>query len=126
MKQLIQTHQAPDAIGCYSQAIKTERTVFFSGQIPLDPISMIIVSGGIKPQVIRVFENIKAVCEASGGNLNDIVKLTVYLTDIQHATVVNEVMVEYFTQPYPARTTIAVVALPKEALVEIEAVMLTV
>jgi reactive intermediate/imine deaminase len=123
MREWIQTKRAPDAIGCYSQAIKTEYTLFFSGQIPLDPITMMIVPGGIKPQVIRVFENIKAICEASGGSLNDIVKLTVYLTDIHHATIVNEVMADYFIQPYPARTTIAVVALPKEALVEIEAIM---
>lgn len=123
MKQSLYTKHAPNAIGCYSQAIKTKELLFFSGQIPLDPETMLIVQGGIKPQIIRVFENIKAVSEASGGSLNDIVKLTVYLTDIQHAAMVNEVMADYFVQPYPARTTIAVVALPKEALVEIEAIM---
>jgi reactive intermediate/imine deaminase len=123
MKQPIYTSLAPNAIGCYSQAIKTKELLFFSGQIPLDPETMLIVPGGIKPQIIRVFENIKAVSEASGRSLNDIVKLTVYLTDIQHAAMVNEVMADYFVQPYPARTTIAVVALPKEALVEIEAIM---
>jgi reactive intermediate/imine deaminase len=123
MRQSIQTQYSPGAIGCYSQAIRTENTVFFSGQIPLDPATMLIVPGGIKAQVIQVFENIKAVCEASGGSLNNIVKLTVYLIDIQHALIVNEIMTEYFIQPFPARTTVAVVALPKEALVEIEAIM---
>jgi reactive intermediate/imine deaminase len=123
MRDIIHTASAPAAIGCYSQAVQTEKTVYFSGQIPLDPITMTIVPGGIKPQVVRVFESIKAVAEAAGGSLNAIVKLTVYLTDISHAVVVNEVMADYFVEPYPARTSIAVVALPKAALVEIEAIM---
>ena len=123
MKEIIQTSQAPAPIGCYSPAIKIGKTIYFSGQIPLDPKTMTIVSTDIKDQVIQVFENIKAMCFASGGSLSSIVKLTVYLTDISYGMVVNDVMKDLFVEPYPARTTIAVVALPKKALVEIEAIM---
>lgn len=120
MREVVHSALAPGAIGCYSQAIMTEHVIFLSGQIPLDPVSMTIVDGGIKEQVIRVFENLKAVVEASGADLNAIAKLTVYLLDINHSAIVNDVMQLYFKEPYPARTSIAVVALPKGALVEIE------
>ncbi len=123
MKQLIQTTDAPQAIGCYSQAIKTGQTIYLSGQIPLDPVTMTLVEGGIKPQITRVFENLQAVAAACGANLDAIVKLTVYLTDIGHLPLVNEVMANYFSEPYPARTSFAVAALPKNALVEIDAIL---
>lgn len=120
MKEIIKTTAAPSVIGHYSQAVVTTHMIYLSGQIPLDPVSMEIVSGGIKEQVIRVFDNMKAVAEAAATTLDAMVKLTVYLTDIHHAAIVNEIMREYFKEPYPARTTIAVVALPKGALVEID------
>ena len=123
MKEIIQTPNAPAPIGCYSPAIRIGKTIFFSGQIPLDPKTMTIASDDIRSQVIQVFENIKAICLAAGGDLNDIVKLTVYLIDIANGIIINEVMKDFFTEPYPARTMIAVVALPKNALVEIEAIM---
>lgn len=123
MKQLIQTTAAPQAIGCYSQAIKAGQTIYLSGQIPLDPVTMTLVEGGIKPQISRVFENLQAVAEASGAHLDAVSKLTVYLTDIAHLQFVNEIMADYFTKPYPARTSFAVVALPKNALVEIDAIL---
>jgi len=123
MKTVIQTDQAPAAIGCYSQAIKANNTVYLSGQIPLDPKTMTLVSSDIESQVVQVFENLQSVCKAANGNLNQIVRLTVYLRDINHSTVVNDVMKRLFKQPYPARTTFAVVALPKEALVEIDGIL---
>ena len=123
MKTVIQSASAPATIGCYSPALKVGDLVFLSGQLPLDPNTMAIVAGGIKAQVIQVFANIKALCVAAGAELDAIVKLTVYLTDIAHAAVVNEVMVDYFQAPYPTRTSIAVVALPRAALVEIEAIL---
>lgn len=124
MKQSIQTNNAPAAIGSYSQAIKAEKAIYLSGQIPLDPETMTMVSGDIREQIIRVFDNIKAVTIASGGGLDSIVKLTVYLTDISHLALVNEIMGTYFAEPYPARTSFAVAALPKNALVEIDAIMI--
>lgn len=123
MKQKIQTQAAPEAIGCYSQAVKAGNTIYFSGQIPLNPVTMTIVDGGIKAQITQVFENLKAVALASGADLNAVVKLTVYLTDIAHLQYVNEIMVNYFSDPYPARTSFVVVALPKAAMVEMDAVM---
>jgi reactive intermediate/imine deaminase len=124
VKQAIHTQQATEAIGPYSQAIRVGQMLFFSGQIPLDPKTMNLVEGGIKAQVVRVFENLIAVAAAANVKLDAIAKLTVYLTDMTHLPVVNEVMAGYFTPPYPARTSIAVVALPKGALVEIDAFMM--
>lgn len=121
-KSIIQTPGAPAAIGTYSQAVKVGNTVYLSGQIGLDPISMTMVDG-IEAQVHRVFTNLKAVTEASGGNLNAIVKLNVFLTDLSHFALVNTIMAEYFTAPYPARAAVGVASLPRNALVEADGVM---
>lgn len=121
-KSIIQTLGAPAAIGTYSQAVKVGNTVYLSGQIGLDPISMTMVDG-IEAQVHRVFTNLKAVTEASGGSLNDIVKLNVFLTDLSHFALVNTIMAEYFTAPYPARAAVGVASLPRNALVEADGVM---
>ena len=123
MRQVIQTNKAPAAIGSYSQAVEAGKTVYLSGQIPLDPLSMQLVEGDIREQVNQVFRNIKAVVEAASGTLDQVVKLTVYLIDLSHVVAVNEAIADYFTQPYPARTTIQVSALPKNSTVEIEAVL---
>ncbi len=123
MREQIQTKHAPAAIGAYSQGIKVNQTMYLAGQIPLDPDSMQLVEGDIKQQVIRVFENIKAVIQQGGGSLDQIVKLTVYLIDLSAIGVVNEVIAEYFAKPYPARTAIQVSALPKGASIEIEAIV---
>jgi reactive intermediate/imine deaminase len=122
-KQVIHTDKAPQAIGPYSQAISVGGTVYLSGQIPLDPQSMTLVSDDIAEQTTQVFTNLKAVCEAAGGNLDAIVKLTIYLIDLAHFPIVNDVMTRFFTEPFPARATIQVSALPKAAQVEIDAVM---
>ena len=122
-KEIIQTEKAPKAIGTYSQAVKIDNTVYLSGQIPLDPNTMTVVDGGIEQQIKRVFENLSAVTKAAGGSLADIVKLNIYLTDLSHFPLVNEVMSEYFNQPYPARAAIGVVSLPKEVSIEMDAVM---
>jgi len=122
-KIIIQTDSAPQAIGTYSQAIKVNDTVYLSGQIPLDPATMEIVEGDISAHIHRVFENLKAVAHASGGELRDIVKLNVFLTDLSHFPIVNEVMGQYFTQPYPARAAVGVAALPKGVGVEMDAIM---
>ena len=122
-KEIIATSKAPQAIGTYSQAVKTGNTVYLSGQIPLIPESMEMVEGDIREQIHRVFNNLSAVAEAAGGSLADIVKLNVFLTDLANFPVVNEVMAEYFTEPYPARAAIGVAALPKDAGVEMDAVM---
>ncbi len=122
-KHVIYTKQAPQAIGTYSQAIKVDSTVYLSGQIPLDPETMEIVPGDIRDHIRRVFDNLKAVCEAAGGDLNDIVKLNVYLTDLTNFPIVNEIMGEYFEQPYPARAAVGVAALPKGVGIEMDAVM---
>ena len=122
-KEMIQTNDAPQPIGCYSQAIRVGNTVYLSGQIPLDPQTGKVIEGDFRAQVRQVFKNIQAVSEAASGNLNAIVKLTVYLTDMSVFSTVNEVMEEYFEKPYPARTSIAVAALPKNVPVEIEALM---
>lgn len=122
-KSFIQTDQAPEAIGTYSQAVKVGDTVYLSGQIPLDPETMNLIAGEIEKQIIRVFENLKAVCEASGGSLQDIVKLNIFLTDLSHFSSVNEVMATYFQTPYPARAAVGVASLPKGAEVEMDAIM---
>ncbi len=122
-REVIFTEQAPAAIGTYSQAVKVGKTVYLSGQIPLVPETMELVDGDMTAQIIRVFENLQAVTEAAGGSLDDIVKLNIYLTDLSHFPLVNEVMARYFSQPYPARAAIGVAALPKGAAVEMDAVM---
>ena len=119
----VQTSAAPAAIGPYSQAIKNGGVVFLSGQIPLDPETMELVEGGIEEQTQQVFKNLSAVCEAAGGKLQDAVKLTIYITDLTNFAVVNEIMAEQFDQPFPARATIQVSALPKAAEVEIDAIL---
>ena len=123
-KQIIQTADAPQAIGTYSQAVRTGNTVYLSGQIGLDPTTMQLVEG-IDAQIVRVFDNLKAVAAAAGGSLDNTVKLNVYLTDLSHFTRVNETMATYFTQPYPARAAVGVAQLPRGALVEMDAVMVT-
>ena len=122
-RSVIKTDRAPAAIGPYSQAIKAGSTVYLSGQIPLDPATMELVGGGMDAQVRRVFDNLSAVCDAAGGALHDIVKLNIFLTDLSHFNLVNEIMKEYFQEPYPARAAIRVAALPKGAEVEMDAVM---
>ena len=122
-REIISTERAPSAIGTYSQAIRTGNWVFLSGQIPLDPESMDLVQGDIEAQVIRVLDNLRAVAQAAGGDLTDIVKLTVFLTDLKNFPVVNEVMARYFREPYPARAAVGVAALPRGAAVEIDAIM---
>jgi reactive intermediate/imine deaminase len=119
----VHTEKAPEAIGTYSQAIRVDKTVYLSGQIPLDPNSMQLCSSEIKPQIIQVFDNLAAVCQAAGGSLANLVKLTVYLTDLSHFPLVNEVMSTYFKAPYPARAVLEISALPKGALVEIDGIM---
>ena len=122
-RSVIKTDRAPAAIGPYSQAIKAGSTVYLSGQIPLDPATMELVGGGMDAQVRRVVDNHSAVCDAAGGALHDIVKLNIVLTDLSHVNLVNEIMKEYFQEPYPARAAIGVAALPKGAEVEMDAVM---
>lgn len=122
-RSTIQTDQAPAAIGTYSQAIKVGGTVYLSGQIPLDPDTMELVEGDIKVHIRRVLDNLGAVCEAAGGSLQNIVKLNIYLTDLGHFASVNEVMAEYFEQPYPARAAVGVAALPKGSIIEMDGVM---
>jgi reactive intermediate/imine deaminase len=124
-KQIISTDKAPQAIGTYSQAVKHQDLVFISGQIPLDPESMEVVSGGIEAQIRRVFENLSAVCVAAGGSLDDIVKLTVFLTDMGDFPQVNTIMGQYFSAPYPARAAVQVAALPKAVNVEMDAILAT-
>ena len=122
-KAVIQTEKAPAAIGTYSQAIKVNNTVYLSGQIPLDPVSMQMVDGDMRAQITQVFENLSAVCEAAGGSLKDIVKLNIFLTDLAHFALVNEVMAQYFVQPYPARAAGGVSSVPRAAQVEMDGVM---
>ncbi|MFK7161681.1 RidA family protein [Marinospirillum sp. MEB164] len=122
-RAVISTDQAPQAIGTYSQAVKAGNTVYLSGQIALDPKTMELVTSSFEDQVVQVFENLKAVCEAAGGGLEDLVKLNLYLTDLGHFALVNEVMARYFQQPYPARAAVQVSALPKGAEFEAEGVM---
>jgi reactive intermediate/imine deaminase len=122
LREVIKTDQAPAAIGTYSQAINAGGTVYLSGQIPLDPASMELVEG-MEMQIRRVFDNLHAVARAAGGNLDKVVKLNIYLTDLAHFALVNELMAEYFQEPYPARAAIGVAGLPRGAAVEMDAVM---
>ena len=122
-KAIIHTEQAPEAIGTYSQAVKVNDTVYLSGQIPLDPATMTLVAGDFAAQATQVFKNLQAVCEAANGGLKDIVKLNLYLTDLSNFPIVNEVMTQFFTEPYPARAAVGVKELPKGAQVEADAVM---
>lgn len=122
-RQAIQTDNAPQAIGTYSQAIQSGGTVYLSGQIPLLPETMELVEGDIQAQIRQVFDNLRAVCIAAGGSLADIVKLNVFLTDLNCFPLVNTVMAEYFVQPYPARAAVGVAALPRGAAVEMDAIM---
>lgn len=122
-KHAISTDRAPQAIGTYSQAVRSGSTVYISGQIPLVAANMELVEGDMRAQIEQVFENLKAVAEASGGRLDDVVKLSVYLTDLGHFALVNEVMATYFSAPYPARAAIGVASLPKGAAVEMDAIL---
>ncbi len=122
-REIVSTDKAPAAIGPYSQAVRNGNTVYLSGQIPLDPESMELVTGDIREQVERVFRNLEAVATAAGGSLQDVVKLTIYLTDMSHFPLVNEVMTEHFREPYPARAAIGVAQLPKGAGVEMDAIL---
>ncbi|WP_076415201.1 RidA family protein [Shewanella sp. UCD-KL12] len=122
-KIIIATDKAPQAIGTYSQAVKVGSTVYLSGQIPLNPENMQMVSDEFSAQVVQVFENLTAVCEAAGGSLSDIVKLNIFMTDLSNFATVNEIMGRYFSQPYPARAAIGVKQLPKDSLVEMDGVM---
>ena len=122
-RQTIHTSHAPQAIGPYSQAVRAGDTVYLSGQIPLDPATMQLVSGDIEAEIRQVFENLKAVAEASGGSLANAVKMNVFLTDLAHFAKVNEIMATYCTQPFPARAAVGVAQLPRGARVEIECVL---
>ena len=122
-KKPIHTDKAPQAIGTYSQAVQHQDMVFLSGQIPLNPGTMELVAGGIEAQIRQVFENLAAVCTAAGGSLDDIIKLTVYLTSMEDFPHVNAIMDQYFSTPYPARVAIGVAALPKGAEVEMDAIL---
>jgi reactive intermediate/imine deaminase len=122
-REIINTAAAPAAIGTYSQAVKVGDTVYLSGQIPLAPQTMQLAEGDMRAQIRQVFENLQAVAKAAGGGLADIVKLNIYLTDLGHFPLVNDVMAAYFTEPYPARAAIGVASLPKGAAIEADAVM---
>jgi reactive intermediate/imine deaminase len=122
-KKIIDTTQAPAAIGTYSQAVRVGDTVYISGQIPLHPETQQMIEASFRQQLFQVFDNLQAVCTAAGGSLNDIVKLTVYLTDLNEFPIVNTVMAEYFSEPYPARAVLGVASLPKGAPVEMDAIM---
>ncbi len=124
-REVISTPEAPQAIGTYSQAVRVGDTVYLSGQIPLDPRTMALVDGGMEAQITRVFDNLQAVAGAAGGSLADVVKLNIFLTDLAHFALVNEVMARYFQEPYPARAAIGVASLPKGAAVEMDAVLVT-
>ncbi len=122
-REIISTNLAPQAIGTYSQAVKSGNRVYMSGQIPLVPETMEMVEGDVEAQSRRVFDNLQAVARAAGGDLEDVIKLNVYLTDLDHFPLVNQVMAEYFSEPYPARAAVGVAALPKDAAVEMDGVM---
>ncbi|HET8807570.1 MAG TPA: RidA family protein [Methylophaga sp.] len=122
-REIIHTANAPEAIGTYSQAIKVGDVVYLSGQIPLVPETMTIIEGDFATQTRRVFDNLSAVAKAAGGSLQDVVKLNIYLTDLSYFGTVNEIMAEYFQQPYPARAAIGVASLPKAVPVEMDAIM---
>jgi reactive intermediate/imine deaminase len=123
-RRIVTTDDAPKAIGTYSQAVRCGDTVYLSGQIPLSPSTMQLVEGDIRAQIDQVFSNLAAVAEAAGGSLQDAVKLTVYLTDLANFPVVNEAMGRHFREPYPARATIGVAALPRGAQIEVDAVLI--
>jgi len=123
-KEIVITNEAPKAIGTYSQAVKVGNTVYLSGQIPLDPASGEMVAGEIRVQITRVFDNLAAVARATGGSLQDVVKLNVFLTDLKNFPQVNEIMAQYFKEPYPARAAVGVAALPRGAQVEMDAVLI--
>lgn len=122
-KQIISTGQAPAAIGTYSQATRHGDTVYISGQIPLNPENMEMIEGTIEDQIHRVFLNLQAICESAGGTLDDILKLNVFLGDMNHFPAINTIMAEYFKEPYPARAAIGVAALPRAAQVEMDAIL---
>jgi reactive intermediate/imine deaminase len=122
-REIVITNEAPKAIGTYSQAVKVGNTVYLSGQIPLDPASGELVAGEIRAQITRVFDNLVAVAKAAGGSLQDVVKLNVFLTDLKNFPQVNEIMAQYFQEPYPARAAIGVAALPRGAQVEMDAII---
>jgi len=122
-RNIISTDKAPQAIGTYSQAVKIDNTVYLSGQIPLVPETMELVDGDMRMQITQVFNNLTAVAEASGGSLADVAKLNIYLIDLSHFPLVNEVMSEFFSEPYPARAAVGVAELPKASLVEMDAVL---
>ncbi|KZZ45983.1 MAG: RidA family protein [Saccharospirillaceae bacterium] len=122
-REIIATDNAPAAIGTYSQAVKVNNTVYLSGQIPLVPATMEMVDGDIEEQIHQVFKNLTAVCEAAGGKLQDIAKLNIFLTDLSNFATVNQVMAQYFEQPYPARAAIGVAQLPKDAGVEMDGIL---
>ncbi|MEE8157485.1 MAG: RidA family protein [Gammaproteobacteria bacterium] len=122
-REVIHSDAAPAAIGTYSQAVKCGNTIYLSGQIPFDPLTMELVAGDIRQQIRRVFENLSAVSQAAGGRLADVVKLNVFLTDLGNFAEVNEVMAEYFIEPYPARAAVGVAALPGGAEVEMDAIL---
>ena len=123
-RQIISTADAPKAIGTYSQAVKVGDTVYISGQIPLDPATGQLVSGDIEAEIRRAFDNLKAIAQAAGGSLADVVKLSVFLTDLGHFAKVNEIMATYFREPYPARAALGVASLPRGARVEVECVLM--
>lgn len=123
MKTIINTDKAPSAIGTYSQAVKVNNTVYLSGQIPLVPTTMEVISEDFTEQAQQVFKNLVAVCEAAGGNINDMVKVNIFLQDLSNFAIVNEIMSQYFTQPYPARAAVQVARLPKDVAIEIDGVM---
>lgn len=122
-QRIISTPRAPAAIGPYSQAVAVNNTVYLSGQIGLDPVSMTLVEGGIEAQTLQVMANLKAVVEAAGGSLDQLVRVTLYLTDLAHFSTVNDAMARHFKAPYPARATIGVAALPRGALVEMDGIL---
>jgi reactive intermediate/imine deaminase len=122
-REIISTTDAPQAIGTYSQAVKVGGTVYLSGQIPLVPETMELIEGDMRAQITQVFDNLTAVTKAAGGSLADISKLNIFLTDLSHFPLVNEIMAEYFSEPYPARAAVGVASLPRGALVEMDAIM---
>jgi reactive intermediate/imine deaminase len=122
-KQIISTVDAPAAIGVYSQAVRVGNTIWVSGQIPLDPVTKELVKGDIEAQVRRVFDSLKAIVAAAGAGLDDVVKATIFLTDLSHFALVNKVMAEYFREPYPARAAVGVASLPRGAQVEVECIV---
>jgi reactive intermediate/imine deaminase len=123
MTRIIRTDHAPAAIGTYSQAVAVGSTVYVSGQIPLDPATGTLVTGGIDAEIRRAFDNLLAIAQAAGGTLDDVVKLTLYLTDLGHFPQVNQIMAEYFQEPYPARATVGVASLPRGARIEMDCIL---